>query len=210
MKYKIIPSLIAKNQKELNQRIKKLKNKFETMQLDIMDGEFVSAKSLDFNFITPHKNYEAHLMIDNPEVWTIGNKQNVKTLIVHIESLRNPDEMIKLAKKEKKKLYFAVKPQTEISKVKKYLKKIDGVLILTVEPGNYGGRFIPQMLNKVKELRKLNKTFDIEVDGSMNPETIKLAKQAGANRFVVGSYLQKSKDINKTIKELKMSLQRKI
>lgn len=193
----IIPSIIAKNQKELDKRINKIKNHFSLIQLDIMDGKFVKNKSLNFDFKLPKgkQKYEAHLMLKTPEIWIKKNYKKCNTIIFHIEAVNNPEEIIKLIKSKKKIVGIAINPKTKIKKIKPFLKKISMVTILTVNPGKYGARFISSSLKKVKELKKLNSRLNIEIDGGINDKTIKKVKLTGANKYISGSYLQKSKNI---------------
>lgn len=205
-KMKIIPALIAKNQKELESRYKKVSKHFDTFQLDIMDGAFVKNKSLIFNFkLSKSKKYEAHLMVKDPLYWIKKNYSKVDIIILHLETMMKKDipKIIEYVKKKKKKIGIALNPKTEVKRVFPYLKDLDLVLIMTVVPGKYGSKFLPLCLKKVKEIRKINKNIEIEVDGGINPKTIKLAKKSGANRYVVGSYLQKSEDIISAINQLK-------
>lgn len=204
MKNKIIPSLIAKSQKELNKRFKKVKDISKNFQLDIMDGKFVKNKSLNFNFKIPKgKNkYEAHLMIKNPEKWISKNAKKVNIIIFHVESTKNPDKLISFIKSKRKKVGVAINPKTPLSKITRFLSRVELVLIMTVNPGKYGSKFLPETLKKVKQLRKLKPKLSIEVDGGINNKTISRTKVAGANRFVVGSYLQESKDVGKVYKKL--------
>ena len=199
----IVPSIIAKDQKELNARYKKIKGISKTIHLDIMDGAFVKNKSLWFDFKLPKGDYEAHLMTTRPEMFIGRHVSSINTFMVHIETTKKPQDVIDFVRQENKKIFFALNPETPIGKVKKYLTKIDGVLVMTVKPGKYGAKFIPKSLNKVKQLRKLNRFIPIEVDGSINNKTITLARKAGANRFSVGSYIQKSKTPKKALDELK-------
>lgn len=205
MKKEIVASIIAKTQKELDSRIKKVKNHVSVIQLDIMDRTFLKNHSLDFEFLLKDTKCrtEAHLMIKDPEDWIEINAKNVNTVIFHIETTKNPKKAIKLIKKKRKRAGIAINPRTKVSSIKKYLKDIDQVLVMTVNPGRYGAKFLPGTLKKVKELRKIDKKLDIEVDGGITPKTINKAALAGANRFVSGSYLQKSKDIRKAIIRLK-------
>lgn len=201
MKYQIIPSIIAKNQKELDERINKISKYFKTIQLDIMDGKFVKNKSLMFNFKIPkNKKYEAHLMIENSVNWIKKYGNKVNKVIIHIES-KNVDKAIKLLKK--KNIGIAFNPATPVKKAEKYIPQIDHFTVLSVNPGRYGAKFIPHTLNKLKEIRKLKPKADIEVDGGLGDKHIKKAKKAGANLFISGSYLQNSKDIKKSLKKLK-------
>lgn len=208
MKKIIIPSMIAKNQKELEKRIKKVKNYTKWLQLDIMDGKFVKTNSINFDFKLPKAKckFEAHLMIKDPETWINKNAKKVNTIVFHLESTKQPNKIINLIKKKKKKVGIAINPKTPIKKLKPYFRKVDQVMILTVHPGKYGAKFVPSALKKVEELRKLKPKMQIEVDGHINPKTIVLANKAGANRFVSGSYLQKSGNIKKAIENLKKKI----
>jgi len=207
MKNRIIPSLIAKNQKELDKRFDKVKVHSKIFQLDIMDGKFVKNKSLTFDFKLPKgKKYESHLMVRNPEEWIKENWKKSDSIIFHIESLKSEievKEIIKLIKSKKKKVGIALNPKTKVKKIISYLNSVDMVLVLTVKPGKYGSKFLPNTLKKVKEIRKLKPKLDIEVDGGISEKTISQARKAGANAFVSGSYLQKSRDVNKAIERLK-------
>ena len=213
MKKQIIPSLIAKNQKELDKRFGKVKFHSKSFHLDIMDGKFVENKSLMFNFkLSKGKKYEAHLMVKNPEEWIKKNLKKTDLIIFHIESCENESEAKKIInriKSKKKKIGIAINPKTSVKKIIPFLNSIDMVLILTVKPGNYGARFLPNTLKKVKEIRKLKPKLDIEVDGGISEKTISLAGKSGANSFVSGSYLQKSLDVKKAIERLKI-ISRKI
>lgn len=204
MKNKVIPAIIATTQQELETRINKVKDYFSTLQLDVMDGKFVPTHSIDFDFKLPKTNckYEAHLMISNPEEWIEKNNKLADTILVHIESTNEPEKIIRLVKTKGKKIGFVLNPETSIEKIKSYLNKIDEVLIMAVNPGFYGSPFLPETLNKVKELRKLKPNMEIEVDGGISPDTINQVYKAGANLFICGSYLQKSDDVKKAIEEL--------
>ncbi len=204
MKNKIIPAIIAAKQEEVNKRISKVKEHLSVLQLDVMDGKFVPTHSLDFDFKLPETKcrYEAHLMVNNPEEWIEKNYEIADMILVHIESTEEPEKIIELVKEKGKKIGFVLNPGTSIEKIKPYLDKIDQVLIMTVDPGYYGSKFLPETLEKIKKLRELKPRMNIEVDGGINPDTIKQAYEAGANLFVCGSYLQKSEDVKEAIKIL--------
>jgi len=207
MRKAIIPSIIAKSQKELNNRINNVKKHVSLIQLDVMDGKFVPNNSLCFNFKLPRTKakFEAHLMVKNPEKWIKKNYRKVETIIIHYES-NNLEESLTLAKKLKKKIGIALNPRTKIEKIIPYLNKIDQVLILTVIPGFYGSKFLPNNLAKVRKLRKLKPRLKIEVDGGISPKTIKAVDKAGANLFISGSYTVDSENPAKALKTLKSLL----
>jgi len=217
MKYKIFPSLIAESQSQLNERFEKVKSISNTFQFDVMDGKFVENESLNFDFEVPKtiipKRFEAHLMVNNPEEWVNKNYQKVHTIIFHIEPLfRNKNSVeeinriIKNVKDKKKLVGIAINPETSVKDVKNFLNKIDKFLVLSVNPGNYGANFIPETLKKIRKIRDLKPELDIEIDGGIDEKTIKFAKDAGANNFVVGSYLQNAKDSKTAVKKLKRFL----
>jgi len=207
MKYKIIPAIIAKDQKELEEMIFKVDSYVDLIQLDVMDGKFVKNKSNFFGFSLPTRgiNYEAHLMVENPGVWIEKYGNLVDTIIVHFESSDDLSRLINKIKAKKKKVGVALNPETSIEEIKPYLKKIDQVLIMMVHPGQYGARYLSKMEEKIKELREIYKG-DIEVDGGINDKTIVQVKKAGANLFCSGSYIMKSKKPAEAIRNLKKCL----
>lgn len=185
----IYPSLISKNQKELDRDLKHLKSTVKTFHLDIVDGKFAPNHSLDFNFkLSPKFNYEAHLMVKKPELWIQKHWKRIELFIPQFEELKDPLRFIHWMKQTKRKVAFAIKPGTKVTKIKSFLKETDLVLVLTVHPGFYGSKFLPDGLKKIKEIKKINPKIKVIVDGGMNPETIKLAKKAGGDYFVSGSY----------------------
>ena len=202
----IVPAIIAKSQSELMELLNKIKGKVERVQLDFMDGKFVPNKSLDFNFEIPeYFEYEAHLMVDNPLKLVDKIKDKVKTLILHIETLNDVKKEIECVKKTGKKVNLALIPDTQIVAIKNFIRFIDGVLIMTVDPGSYciNKEFNKKTLKKIEQLRGMNKNIPIEVDGCINPKNALLCKKAGANIFASGSYIFKSNNIDIALKELK-------
>ena len=204
MKKQIIPSLIAKNQKELEERFEIIKKDFKTIHLDVMDGKFVKNKSLMFSFKLPKKSfkYRAHLMIENPGSWIKKNSRFVDSIFFHYESVKNPEEIIKLVKSKKKKVGMAINPKTKVEKIIPFLKKLDFVIIMTVNPGSYGSKFKKVPLEKIREIKKSNSRVKVIVDGGMNPKNIKIASGKKADGFVVGSFIQKAKNSEEAIRSL--------
>jgi len=214
MKKEIIPAIIAKDQEELESRIDNVKDNVCTIQLDVMDGIFVKNRSIDFDFKLPEKagrcSFEAHLMVTDPYGWIERNIDKVDTVLVHIESCSDPEEIIDTVHKKKKRVGFALNPKTDIQQVRPYIERLDQVLVMTVEPGFYGSKFVREALNKVRELRELAPEIDIEVDGGMHPDTIGLAAKAGANLFVSGSFTVDSDDPAAAIAALKKEVQKEV
>jgi len=205
----IIPAIIAKTQIEFDEYLSKVKDFSELVQLDIMDKIFVPNSSLDFDFDVSCSNirFEAHLMITDPMEWIEKNWWKVDTIIVHFESCKDPKEIIKFVKSKGKKIGFAINPETTVHNVKPYLDDIDQLLIMTVNPGFYGSKFLLETLSKIREARKIKPNLDIEVDGGVTPDTIKLINDAGANMFVSGSYILKSDGVKEAIDSLRNLIQ---
>ncbi len=198
----IIPSIIAKNQSELNKRFNKVKSLSNNFHLDIMDGKFVKEKSLNFNFKLPKRNYSAHLMLKDPTSWIKKNSNKVNTIFIQYES-NHLEEAINLAKSKHKKIGLALNPKTKIIKIIPYLHKIDSILILTVNPGRYGSKFIPSCLKKIKQAKKIKKELKVYADGSINNKTIRQIKPFKPDNLIVGSYLINSNNPKQALKELR-------
>ena len=205
LKKKIIPAIIAKSQQELEDKINKVKEYVEIIQLDIMDGKFVPNNSIDFDFKLPNADciFEAHLMIKNPEEWIKKHINKIDMVLAHIESCKKPKKLVDHVKENDKHVGFVLNPETPLSTIIDYIYDIDQVLIMTVNPGFYGSPFLPEMLDKIKKLRELKTDLDIEVDGGVTDKTIHLVDKAGANMFVSGSYIVKSDNVKQAIASLK-------
>lgn len=205
MKTEIIPALIAKTQEELDESVNKVKDYVKYLQLDVMDGQFVPNHSLDFKFELPENSCicEAHLMVAEPKEWIDNLLDIAELFLVHFESNDAIGETIEYVRKKGKKVGIVINPDTSAEQIEEYLDRIDQVLVMTVNPGFYGSGFLPEMLDKVKKLRELKPNLNIEVDGSINADTIKQAADAGANLFVSGSFIVKSEDPEKAVQTLR-------
>jgi ribulose-phosphate 3-epimerase len=208
MKKFIIPAIIAKNQKELDISFKKVEKYSDIIQLDFMDGIFVKNHSIDFNFIIPKTEclLEAHLMVKHPLRWIEKNISTVDMILAHFETLLNPQKIVDVVRNEGKKIGFVLNPETSIDNIINFIDQLDQILIMTVNPGFYGSSFIPDMVEKISELRKLAPKIDIEVDGGITDKTINIVNNAGANMFVSGSYIIKSANIKTAFDTLKKEI----
>jgi ribulose-phosphate 3-epimerase len=208
MKKKIIPAIIAKNQNELDERLSRVIGYVDVVQLDVMDNKFVPNSSLFFDFSLPQTNckFEAHLMVEDPQEWVEKNGNKVDMILVHFESNYDLNKILMTVKNIGKKVGFVLNPETPIEKLRNFLDELDQVLIMAVNPGFYGSLFLPEMLEKIRRLRFMKKTLDIEVDGGITDKTIELVDQAGANMFVSGSFIVKADNVNEAINNLKNKL----
>ncbi len=196
---------MAKNQKELDLFLRKLKGTVKELHFDVSDGKLVPSKVFQFPFrLSKEFTYNVHLMVKNPQNWVKQHGNKVKTIIFHPEPLKEKEisSLIKLIKNKHKKAGLALKPETKVRFVQNYLGLVDYILVLTVHPGFYGGKFLPAPLRKIKEIKKINPHLKVIVDGGMNPKTIKLAKKAGGDYFISGSYTTNADKPKEKIKSL--------
>lgn len=188
----VFPSVVAKNQQELDVLLKNLAGVAKYLHLDIADGKFVSNTSLWFPFrLSRRFKYVAHLMVREPEKWIKMYGKKVEFYIVQAETV-NLAEYIKKTKSQKKPVAFAINPETGVAKIKSFLKVIDYVLILTVHPGFYGAKYLKYPLKKISQIKRINPSLKVIVDGGMNPKTAKDAAKAGANYIISGSFITKA------------------
>ena len=190
----ILPAIIAQNQQKLDQMLDRIPFA-ENIMLDLMDGKFVGATSLDFPMKLPTgPSYQLHIMAVDPLERIKELPQQVDTVILHAETLDDISEAIGETEKKGLNLLIALNPTTSINVVEQYLDQLDGVLIMSVNPGQYGAKFLPEQLHKVRKLREKSREINIEVDGGMSDKTIGLAVAAGANMIASGSFIMKSRD----------------
>ncbi len=192
----LAPSILAADLLNLGSEIKKIeKSGAKYVHIDIMDGVFVPNISFGMPIISAVKKctdliLDVHLMIVEPDRYLdefIACGADIITF--HIESLDH-ERIVKACNyvhSRGKKVGISIKPCTPASSVMPYLDLIDMVLVMTVEPGFGGQSFMPETMEKIKEIRKINPNIDIQVDGGINKETIKIACSAGANIFVLGT-----------------------
>lgn len=205
---KISPSILASDYANLQSELERISTS-DLIHVDVMDGHFVPNISIGAPVVASIKKvcnvpFDVHLMISNP-IDYVEDFANAGADIIcfHTECdsdvEKTVDKIISLGKKPA----LAIKPSTPIDDVVKYLDKLSMVLVMTVEPGFGGQSFMESTMPKIEAIRKINPDIDIEVDGGINPETIKIASRAGANVFVAGSAVFKSVDPAQTIALLK-------
>lgn len=210
---KILPSILSADFANLERDIKELESiGIDMFHIDVMDGNFVPNISFGFPIIESirpktDKVFDCHLMIANPENYVEQFcKVGCDMVSFHIEATNHADRVIQVIKDNGKKAGIVLNPQTSIESIKYLLPKLDYVLIMTVNPGFGGQKFIPEMLEKIEELAKLreekNYNFLIEVDGGINIETSKVCRDKGADLLVCGSFLFGASDKENTLGEL--------
>ena len=201
-KIKISPSILASNFSKLGDEIRSLeKAGADLIHIDVMDGHFVPNLTIGPEVIKNLRPitklpFDVHLMI-SPVDNFIESFANAGSdiITIHPEASKNLKNSINLIKSFKKKVGISLKPESEISLLESHLEEIDLVLIMSVNPGFGGQKFMPEVLNKLEKLKKIilhkNLKVDLEIDGGINFDNSKLAKNAGANILVSGSTIFK-------------------
>ena len=187
---KVLPAIIAEDQRQLDKMLNRIKGFARHIMLDVMDGVFVSGRSLDFDYELPTgPRYQAHLMVEDPLRRLGGLVGKADTAIIHVESVKDIPEVINVTLDHGLGAFLAINPDTPVDAVAPHISKLEGVLVMTVHPGSYGSPFLSWCLGKVEAFRALDGDLVIEVDGGINPETAVRAVEAGANMVAVGSYI---------------------
>jgi len=206
-KIKISPSILSADFSQLGNEIKRLEDGGADMiHVDVMDGHFVPNLTIGPPVIKALRNYtklpfDVHLMIA-PVHKYIKNyaEAGADIITIHPEATDNLKESINHIKELGKKVGVSLNPNTKIDVIKEFLNEINLVLIMSVHPGFGGQKFIPEVLQKIKELKKIkdqqNLSFDIEVDGGINFDNSKLVIEAGANILVSGTTIFKNNNGN--------------
>ncbi len=213
----ISPSILSADFSQLGTEIKRLEEGGADMiHVDVMDGHFVPNLTIGPPVIKALRKhcslkFDVHLMISPVHKYIKAYADAGADIIsIHPEATQNLEESIKMIKDLKKKVGVSLNPGSKIELITEYLDKIDLVLIMSVNPGFGGQKFMPEVLDKIKQLKKIqqekNFTFDIEIDGGINFENSKIAIEAGANILVSGTTVFKSNDgdIKKNIDLLKL------
>ena len=206
-KIQISPSILSADFSQLGNEIKKLSDAGADMiHVDVMDGHFVPNLTIGPPVIKDLKKYssipfDVHLMISPVHKYIEAYaKAGADIITIHPEATDNLQESIDKISELNKKVGVSLNPKSKINLIEKYLDQIDLVLIMSVNPGFGGQKFMPEVLEKIKELVQIreakNLKFDIEIDGGINFDNSKLAIEAGANILVSGTTIFKSNNGN--------------
>ena len=214
--FKIAPSVLSADYANFETELKKLEaSGAEYAHLDVMDGHFVPNISFGAGVVAsmrPHSKmvFDCHLMVSNPEHHIEDfARAGADIISIHVEATPHIHGALQKIRAAGVKPSVVINPGTPVEAIKNVLNLVDQVLVMTVNPGFGGQAFLPETMGKIRELvalREANQlSFDIEVDGGIDDKTIQMAREAGANIFVAGSYVFKG-DVSHQVQTLRDAL----
>jgi ribulose-phosphate 3-epimerase len=211
---KVTVSFLKSND-DLETTIKKIEEtSADYIHVDIMDGIFVENKNFEVSdikkmFKNTTKKLDVHMMMCSPNKYVreFAKIPNIEYLTLHYEAHRRPIDVINMIRHTNMKVGIAINPETKISHIVPFLNHIDQVLVMSVHPGKGGQQFMESILYKIEALKDLREengyNYIISVDGGINADTVKLAKDAGADMVVGGSYVCTSDNYEERIDSLR-------
>jgi len=203
---KIVPSVLTKDPQELERKIRILERLTDVIQIDIMDGELVPNISLgadEVQKVNPKACLEIHLMVKKP-IEYIEPFANIGAfrIIFHTESDNNAANVIERIKQFNLEPGIALNPPTPVERIQPFLDLVDIALVMGVNPGFQGQKFIPDTLTKVRAIKQIKPEIIIEVDGGVNPQTGPDLLNAGVDILNVGSYLFSNNTVEDNWKQM--------
>ncbi|HPT89829.1 MAG TPA: ribulose-phosphate 3-epimerase [Bacilli bacterium] len=207
----VAPSILSANFAYLLQEVQEVYSYgAQYLHIDVMDGHFVPNITLGptvFKHLRPHipMVFDVHLMITNPQKYIKDFVQaGADVITFHFEAVSNIKEVIELIKSYNIKVGLSIKPHTDVRVLEPYLGDLDLILVMSVEPGFGGQKFMPIALDKIRYLKTRQQEFRylIEVDGGINQETGKMCVEAGADILVAGNYIFTAKSRKEAVESL--------
>jgi ribulose-phosphate 3-epimerase len=187
----VVPALLTDDPQALQNMISQAKLYTDYVQIDIMDGKFVPSKSVTWQQVAGLKieiNWEVHLMVEKPETqFEHYVKAGTQKVIFHFEAASDPEAVIAEGRKLKTQVGLAINPETPVSKILPLADKLNSVLFLSVHPGFYGAKFLPEVVSKIKELHQIKPDLKIGIDGGVKETNIQEIARSGVTDIFVGS-----------------------
>ena len=206
----ISPSILSADFANLERDIKRVEPFVPWLHIDVMDGHFVPNISIGVPVVKSIRKItnlflDTHLMIENPIKYVDAFIDAGSDLITfHYEAtLDKTIEIIEKIKSRNVKVGLSIKPKTSVEEIKEYINSVDMILIMTVEPGFGGQKFMQDCAQKIAEIKKINPEVLVQVDGGINDKTAIICKNLGVDSLVAGNYIYSAEDIKTAIEKIK-------
>jgi len=208
---RINPSILSADFANMTAELAKVETA-DMIHVDVMDSVFVPNLTFGLpvveNWRTVSKTpFDVHLMIDDPDQWAPKYAEKSEMVTFHVESASDPQRIIDRIRELGTRAGIAIKPGTPLEPYKELIHQLDQLLVMTVEPGFGGQKFMHEVLSKIRQAREIideeNPSCYLQVDGGINSETIVLASEAGADTFVAGSAIFGAEDPEQAIHQLR-------
>jgi ribulose-phosphate 3-epimerase len=203
---RVIPAILTQKAVDFDKMVRQAISYTDYIQVDIMDGRFVPSMSITWeqiNAMPAGLNWEVHLMVNNPENHLAGfKKAGASKAIFHFEVVSDPAKVIKAARTLGMSVGLAVNPETPNAGFQSLVDILDSVLYLSVHPGFYGAKFIPEVLDKILELRRSRPRLHIGIDGGIKESNISQVAKTGVNDICVGSAILTQPDPGEAYRKL--------
>jgi ribulose-phosphate 3-epimerase len=190
-KVRAVPAILTSDPIELGKMVLQAESFTDYVQLDIMDGKFVPSESISCAqaaALHTRLRWEAHLMVLHPEACLEEFRAaGAEKIVFHYEASPSPDSVIRKIKESGLGVGLAVNPETPVSAIAPLVKEVDSVLFLSVNPGFYGARFIPEVLDKIRAFRRAFLRVETGIDGGVKEKNIAEIAGTGVNNIYVGS-----------------------
>jgi ribulose-phosphate 3-epimerase len=187
----VVPAVLTDNPESLKDMLETAETFTGFVQIDIMDGSFVPSKSIsaaDISAVKTGINWEAHLMVNNPESYIDDFAcAGARQIIFHYEATGSHENIVDIIHKAGLKAGIAVNPDTGIAVLTPLVHKLDSVLFMSVIPGYYGSKFIPEVLDKIRDFRNKYPDVSTGIDGGIKENNIEIVAKTGVNSICVGS-----------------------
>jgi len=188
---RVVPAILTDDPQALATMVRQTEGFTDYAQFDMMDGQFVPSKSITTGHLAGIQiklKWEAHIMVLRPESYLEGLKQaGARKVVFHYEATPSPGEVIAQARKLGIGVGLAVNPETPVSAVLPLAGEVDSILFLTVNPGFYGSKFLPEVLDKVRQFRDARPDIETGVDGGIKEGNIIDIARTGLDVIYVGS-----------------------
>ncbi len=203
---KVVPAILTDDPKILETMLRQSETFTDYVQVDIMDGKFVPSQSIMWQHMAGLRTklrWEVHLMVQHPEDYLEPFKRvGAQKAIFHCEATNSPEKVISLARKLELGVGLAVNPETKVSDFLTLTSKVDSVLFLSVVPGFYGAKFIPEVLNKIEEFRQAKPGVETGIDGGIKENNIAQVARSGVDDIFVGSAIFLQPDPGQSFRRL--------